>query len=108
MPVTTATGLARVTVNTPRRRLDVALPEQTPLADLLPDLLRHAGEGLPDAGQAHGGWVLRRARGAAPAPRGGPAPAGGGGGGEPALGPPPAGGAAPGGDVAPAAPAAPA
>ena len=65
MPVTTATGLARVTVNTPRRRLDVALPEQTPLADLLPDLLRHAGEGLPDAGQAHGGWVLRRADGAA-------------------------------------------
>ena len=65
MPVTTATGLARVTVHTPQRRLDVALPEHTPLAELLPDLLRHAGEGLPDAGQAHGGWVLRRADGAA-------------------------------------------
>src|SRR2546421_3971649 len=65
MPVTTATGLARVTVNTPRRRLDVALPEQTPLAELLPELLRHAGEGLPDAGQAHGGWVLRRTDGTA-------------------------------------------
>ncbi len=58
-----ATGLARVTVSAPRRRLDVALPEHPPLAELLPELLRHAGEGLPDAGQAHGGWVLRRADG---------------------------------------------
>jgi ESX secretion system protein EccD len=58
--VTTASGLARVTVSAPGRRLDVALPEHAPLAELLPDLLRHAGEGLPDAGQAHGGWVLRR------------------------------------------------
>jgi type VII secretion integral membrane protein EccD len=61
--VTTATGLARVTVSAPRRRLDVALPEHAPLAELLPALLRHAGEGLPDAGQAHGGWLLRRADG---------------------------------------------
>lgn len=57
-------GLTRVTVSAARRRLDVALPEHAPLADLLPELLRHAGEGLPDAGQAHGGWVLRRADGA--------------------------------------------
>jgi type VII secretion integral membrane protein EccD len=61
--VTTPTGLARVTVSAPQRRLDVALPEHAPLAELLPELLRHAGEGLPDAGQAHGGWVLRRADG---------------------------------------------
>jgi type VII secretion integral membrane protein EccD len=57
------TGLARVTISAPQRRLDVALPEQAPLAELLPGLLRHAGEGLPDAGQAHGGWLLRRADG---------------------------------------------
>src|SRR5438874_8417124 len=63
MPVTTATGLARVTVSGPQRRLDVALPEHAPLGELLPELLRHAGESLPDAGQAHGGWVLRRADG---------------------------------------------
>jgi type VII secretion integral membrane protein EccD len=62
MPVT---GLTRVTVSAARRRLDVALPEQAPLAELLPELLRHAGEGLPDAGQTHGGWVLRRTDGAA-------------------------------------------
>jgi type VII secretion integral membrane protein EccD len=61
--VTTPTGLARVTVSAPQRRLDVALPEHAPLGELLPELLRHAGEGLPDAGQAHGGWVLRRADG---------------------------------------------
>lgn len=61
--MTTATGLARVTISAPQRRLDVALPDQAPLAELLPGLLRHAGEGLPDAGQAHGGWLLRRADG---------------------------------------------
>ncbi len=61
--MTTTTGLARVTVAAPQRRIDVALPEQVPLADLLPELLRLAGDGLPDAGQAHGGWVLRRGDG---------------------------------------------
>ncbi len=63
--MTTATGLARVTVSAPQRRLEVALPEQAPLAELLPELLRHAGEGLADQGQAHGGWLLRRADGSA-------------------------------------------
>ncbi|ASW57034.1 type VII secretion integral membrane protein EccD [Plantactinospora sp. KBS50] len=58
-------GLARVTVSAPRRRLDVALPDQVPVAELLPELLRYAGVGLADAGERHGGWVLRRADGAA-------------------------------------------
>ncbi|MEW2385642.1 type VII secretion integral membrane protein EccD [Micromonospora sp. NPDC047707] len=58
-------GLARVTINAPQRRLDVALPEQVPLAELLPEVLRHAGEGLADDGERHGGWVLRRSDGAA-------------------------------------------
>ena len=61
--MTTATGLARVTVAAPQRRIDVAVPEHVPLAELLPELLRHAGEELPDAGQTHGGWVLRRGDG---------------------------------------------
>ncbi|BCB85672.1 type VII secretion integral membrane protein EccD [Phytohabitans suffuscus] len=60
-----AAGLARVTISTPRRRLDVALPEQVPVAELLPEVLRHAGDGLADDGERHGGWVLRRADGAA-------------------------------------------
>ena len=37
-------GLARVTINAPQRRVDVALPEHVPLAELLPEVLRHAGE----------------------------------------------------------------
>ena len=41
-------GLARVTISAPQRRVDVALPEQVPLAELLPEVLRHAGEGLAD------------------------------------------------------------
>lgn len=58
------TGLARVTISAPQRRVDVALPEQLPLAELLPEVLRHAGEGLADDGERHGGWVLRRTDGA--------------------------------------------
>ncbi|MEH0823546.1 MULTISPECIES: type VII secretion integral membrane protein EccD [unclassified Micromonospora] len=57
-------GLARVTISAPGRRVDVALPEQVPLAELLPEVLRHAGEGLADDGERHGGWVLRRTDGA--------------------------------------------
>ncbi|MEU4618444.1 type VII secretion integral membrane protein EccD [Actinoplanes sp. NPDC023801] len=58
-------GLARVTISAPQRRVDVALPEQVPLAELLPEVLRHAGEGLADQGERHGGWVLRRGDGVA-------------------------------------------
>jgi type VII secretion integral membrane protein EccD len=57
-------GLTRVTVAGPQRRTDVALPDGVPLAELLPDLLRHAGDGLADAGEQHGGWLLRRVDGA--------------------------------------------
>ncbi|WP_434741990.1 type VII secretion integral membrane protein EccD [Micromonospora sp. SH-82] len=56
-------GLARVTISAPHRRMDVALPEQVPLVELLPDVLRHAGEGLADDGEQHGGWLLRRTDG---------------------------------------------
>ena len=57
------TGLVRVTVAAPARRIDLALPERSPLAELLPALLRHAGEDLADAGATAGGWVLRRVDG---------------------------------------------
>jgi type VII secretion integral membrane protein EccD len=64
--VTAAVGpdLARVTVATPKRRIDVALPENALVAELLPHLLRHAGDELADDGEQHGGWTLRRATGA--------------------------------------------
>ncbi len=58
-------GLARVTISAPQRRIDVALPEHVPLAELLPEVLRHAGEGLADDGERHGGWLLRRTDGVA-------------------------------------------
>ena len=65
MPVSThsGTGLARVTIAAPKRRIDVALPENVPLAELLPGVLRHAGENIADEGEQHGGWMLRRADG---------------------------------------------
>ena len=58
-------ALARVTISAPQRRVDVALPEHVPLAELLPEVLRHAGEGLADDGEKHGGWLLRRTDGVA-------------------------------------------
>lgn len=60
-----STGLAYVTVVSPQRRVDLALPAGVPLAELLPDLLRHAGDGLAGDAQAHGGWALRRGDGTA-------------------------------------------
>jgi type VII secretion integral membrane protein EccD len=58
-------GLARVTINSPQRRVDVALPDAVPVAELLPELLQHAGVGLADDGERHGGWLLRRGDGTA-------------------------------------------
>ncbi|XRQ10840.1 type VII secretion integral membrane protein EccD [Actinomadura welshii] len=54
------TELCRVTIVAPRRRIDVSLPADVPLAHMLPTLLRAAGEDLADAGLAHSGWVLQR------------------------------------------------
>jgi type VII secretion integral membrane protein EccD len=64
MTAPAGTGLARVTVSTAQRRIDVALPEEVPLAELLPEVLRLAGESAADDGEWHGGWVLRKATGA--------------------------------------------
>lgn len=59
------TGLVRVTVATPRRRIDMALPEHAAIAEILPGLLARTGEGVTDDGVADGGWLLRRADGTA-------------------------------------------
>jgi type VII secretion integral membrane protein EccD len=61
---TPTSGLARVTVVTPDRRVDLALPTNVALAGLLPSLLHHAGDGFADDGEQHGGWTLRRSDGA--------------------------------------------
>ncbi|MEV0705298.1 type VII secretion integral membrane protein EccD [Saccharopolyspora sp. NPDC050389] len=59
------TGLVRVTIAAPRRRIDMALPEHAAVAELLPGLLARAGEGLADDGVTGGGWQLRRVDGSA-------------------------------------------
>ncbi|QOC89817.1 type VII secretion integral membrane protein EccD [Micromonospora craniellae] len=56
------TGLARIAVVAPHRRLDLALPEHLPLVGLLPAVLRQADE-EPSDGTSHGGWTLRRSDG---------------------------------------------
>ncbi|WP_375336785.1 EsaB/YukD family protein, partial [Amycolatopsis sp. SID8362] len=58
-------GLVRLTVATPHRRIDIALPEHAAVAEILPGLLARAGEGLADDGVPGGGWSLRRADGTA-------------------------------------------
>jgi type VII secretion integral membrane protein EccD len=63
--VTTAirTGLTRITVSAPRRRIDLVLPDHVPVAELLPTVLDYAGEGAADDAEKHGGFDLRRTDG---------------------------------------------
>ncbi len=60
MASSTGGTLTRVTMVAPKTRVDLALPEDVPLADLLPTLLRFAGEDLAEEGANRGGWVLSR------------------------------------------------
>lgn len=52
------TGFCRITVVAPTVRVDVALPEDVPLAELLPDVLRMADQWQSEG--AHAGFVLAR------------------------------------------------
>ncbi|WP_229073868.1 type VII secretion integral membrane protein EccD [Actinoplanes sp. DH11] len=63
MTAPSSPSLARVTVAAPTRRMDLALPDNMLVAELLPHLLRHAGGDLGEPAERHGGWVLRRATG---------------------------------------------
>ncbi|MGH3416195.1 MAG: type VII secretion integral membrane protein EccD, partial [Actinocrinis sp.] len=56
------TGFCRITVVAPNVRVDVALPEDVPLAELLPDVLRMADQWQSEG--AHAGFVLARMDGA--------------------------------------------
>lgn len=64
MANTVSGGLSRVTIVAPDTRMDLALPSELPLADLLPTLLFHAGKHVADDGLSHGGWALSRVGGA--------------------------------------------
>jgi type VII secretion integral membrane protein EccD len=57
---TGTTVFSRVTVVAPRTRIDVALPSDVAIADLLPMLLDMAKEATPDGGARHGGWCLAK------------------------------------------------
>ena len=57
---TSVTGVSRVTIVAPKTRVDLALPSDVPLAQLLPTVIRQVGEDLADEGAANGGWVLSR------------------------------------------------
>ncbi|PRX23597.1 type VII secretion integral membrane protein EccD [Actinoplanes italicus] len=52
-----------MTIAAPTRRLDLALPDNMLVAELLPHLLRHAEGALGEPAERYGGWVLRRATG---------------------------------------------
>lgn len=60
MDANSAVELCRVTIAAPRTRMDLALPREIPLADLLPTLLRYAGENPDDPEFLRGGWILQR------------------------------------------------
>ncbi|WP_306989832.1 type VII secretion integral membrane protein EccD [Amycolatopsis thermophila] len=49
-----------MTVVAPRTRIDVALPADVAVADLMPMLLDMARETSPDGGARHGGWALAK------------------------------------------------
>jgi type VII secretion integral membrane protein EccD len=55
-----ASGLSRVTIVAPRSRVDLALPADVPMAEMMPVLLRYAGTDLGDDPAARHGWTLSR------------------------------------------------
>lgn len=63
MTTSPTAGLTRLMVFAPHRRLELAVPNQLPVAYLLPGVLQHAGTELAEDGMAHEGWVLRRGDG---------------------------------------------
>ncbi|HEY8301581.1 MAG TPA: type VII secretion integral membrane protein EccD [Jatrophihabitans sp.] len=50
----------RVVVIAPSTRVDLALPADVAIIDLLPMLLQYTGEARDDGGGTHGGWKLTR------------------------------------------------
>ncbi|MGW0812784.1 type VII secretion integral membrane protein EccD [Streptomyces viridiviolaceus] len=65
MSDTSVASLCRLTVRAPSRTIDLAVPVDVPVADLLPTLLRYCVEGMEEEGLDHGGWVLQRLGGPA-------------------------------------------
>ncbi|MDT0435452.1 type VII secretion integral membrane protein EccD [Streptomyces sp. NPDC005840] len=53
-------GLCRLTVRAPAKSIDLAVPSDVPVVDLLPAVLGYSGDDLAENGIDHGGWVLQR------------------------------------------------
>lgn len=60
MTDTQVAELCRLTVRVPAKSIDLAVPADVPVADLLPAVLRYAGDNLEETGIDHGGWVLQQ------------------------------------------------
>ncbi|WP_031049173.1 type VII secretion integral membrane protein EccD [Streptomyces sp. NRRL F-5650] len=60
MTDSTVAELCRLTVRAPHVCVDLAVPADVPVTDLLPTLLRYVGEEAEEAGLDHAGWVLQR------------------------------------------------
>jgi type VII secretion integral membrane protein EccD len=52
--------LCRLTFCGPATNVELAVPAHVPLIDLMPALVGHLNDNLPDAGLEHGGWVMQR------------------------------------------------
>ncbi|MGW2278233.1 type VII secretion integral membrane protein EccD [Streptomyces sp. NPDC001770] len=53
-------GLCRLTVRLQDRAIDLAVPADIPVADLLPAVLQFAGTEVEESGIEHGGWILQQ------------------------------------------------
>ena len=60
MAASVMSSTCRLTVITPKWRVDLAVPVDIPVSDLLTTLVRSMGPELADDGAAHGGWVLQQ------------------------------------------------
>jgi type VII secretion integral membrane protein EccD len=60
MSTSSAADLCRLTVRAPAKTIDLAVPADVPIADLLPAVLGYGGEDLGESGIEHEGWVLQR------------------------------------------------
>lgn len=52
--------VCRLTICGPSSRIELGVPANVPLADLMPTFLGHLGPELANTGLSHGGWVLQR------------------------------------------------
>ncbi|SDP39705.1 type VII secretion integral membrane protein EccD [Actinacidiphila guanduensis] len=64
VPPTAMGDLCRLTVRAPARTVELAVPSDLQLMDVLPSLVGYAGDGLDETGVVHGGWVVQRLGGA--------------------------------------------